>query len=136
MNVCCLNCGQYFGEFDSRDNFCCDDCENKFIKDLEEEMQKDEISQSTGKCLNCGKPCNHSNNFCDEDCEAELIKYLEDEEALECYKKAIDIDPNDKDAWVNKGVTLNNLGRYEEAITALKKALRINPFPPGFFFFS
>ena len=43
------------------------------------------------------------------------------EEAIEAFKKAIEINPNNAAAWYNKGVGLGNLGRYEEAIEAFKK---------------
>jgi tetratricopeptide (TPR) repeat protein len=30
-------------------------------------------------------------------------------EAMECYDKALEIDPNDASAWYNKGLALNKL---------------------------
>ncbi len=35
--------------------------------------------------------------------------------------------PDHADAWSNKGVALAKLGRYDEALVALDKALEINP---------
>ena len=32
------------------------------------------------------------------------------------YEKALQIDSNYLDAWNNKGIALNNLGKYEKAI--------------------
>ncbi|MDB9514613.1 CHAT domain-containing protein [Kamptonema animale CS-326] len=47
---------------------------------------------------------------------------------LATYQKAIEIDPNDHYAWNRLGADLcDNLGRYEEAITAFDKALEIDP---------
>jgi tetratricopeptide (TPR) repeat protein len=53
-----------------------------------------------------------------------LEKY---EEAIPCYDKCLEIDPNHTRAWIGKGNTLFGLGRYEEAITCYDKAIKINP---------
>ena len=37
------------------------------------------------------------------------------EEALECYNKVLEIEPNDADALYNKGTVLNELGKNDEA---------------------
>ena len=37
------------------------------------------------------------------------------EEALECYDKVLEIEPNDADALYNKGTILSELGKNEEA---------------------
>ena len=65
---------------------------------------------------------------------AELIKGKEPEEArkkyekaIECYDKALKINPNDTEALNNKGVALYRLGRHEEAIECYDRALEINP---------
>lgn len=55
---------------------------------------------------------------------AKLGKY---EEAIECYDKVIELNPNYAPAWYNKGVALAKLGRYEEAIECYKKAVELNP---------
>ena len=49
----------------------------------------------------------------------ELGRY---EEAIECYDKAIELDPDYADAWKHKGDALYELGRYEEAIECYDKA--------------
>ncbi|MBW9221687.1 protein kinase [Methanothermococcus sp. SCGC AD-155-C09] len=48
-------------------------------------------------------------------------------EAIECYDKALKIDPNYVDAWYNKGVALKNLGKYNEAIMCYDRVLEIDP---------
>jgi len=48
-------------------------------------------------------------------------------EAIECYDKALDINPGYADAWYNKGLALYDLGRRGEAIECFDKALGINP---------
>lgn len=48
-------------------------------------------------------------------------------EAINCYKKAINISPNIYQIWNNLGLALNNAGKYEEAINVLNKAISINP---------
>ncbi len=37
------------------------------------------------------------------------------EEAIEYYDRALALDDNYRDAWYNKGVAFDILGRYEEA---------------------
>ncbi|HIQ32780.1 MAG TPA: tetratricopeptide repeat protein, partial [Methanothermococcus okinawensis] len=36
--------------------------------------------------------------------------------AIKCYNKALELDPENVDAWVGKGYALNMLGRYLEAL--------------------
>ena len=49
------------------------------------------------------------------------------QEAIKYYDKAIEIDPNNANAWNNKGLALDNLGKYEEAIKCYDKAIEIDP---------
>ena len=53
-----------------------------------------------------------------------LKKY---EEAIECYEKALEIDPNDGNAWFFKGLALENFEKYDEAIACYERALEIDP---------
>jgi len=48
-------------------------------------------------------------------------------EAIECYDKALEIDPDEAGVWYNTGIILILLGRYEEAVECYDKALEINP---------
>jgi tetratricopeptide (TPR) repeat protein len=48
-------------------------------------------------------------------------------EAIECYDKALEIDPKDADTLNNKGNALDNLGKHKEAIECYDKALEIDP---------
>lgn len=57
-------------------------------------------------------------------------RLLEDgkyDEALECFDKALSLDPKNTHAWNQKGVALRSLGRYDEAIECFNKALEIVP---------
>ena len=48
-------------------------------------------------------------------------------ESIYYFNKAIEIDPQNANAWYNKGFALHYLGRYEEAIAAYDKAIEIDP---------
>ncbi|MDD1715446.1 MAG: tetratricopeptide repeat protein [Methanolinea sp.] len=52
-------------------------------------------------------------------------------EAIECYDRALAIDPDFSVAWSAKGVALHNLGRYDEAITCYDRALSLDPGNEG-----
>jgi len=55
------------------------------------------------------------------------LGYLgEIEDALECFDKAIKIDPGDESAYVNKGWSLHHMGRDKESIICYEKAKEIN----------
>jgi tetratricopeptide (TPR) repeat protein len=55
---------------------------------------------------------------------SDLKKY---DEAIEKYKKAIEIDPNYVLVWYNWGIALSDLKKYDEAIKIYKKAIEIDP---------
>jgi protein O-GlcNAc transferase len=47
--------------------------------------------------------------------------------ALDCYQRALRINPNFADAHYNLGNELNTLGRKDEAVISYERALKINP---------
>ena len=50
------------------------------------------------------------------------------EDALECYDRAIELDPDFADAWNIRGLVLHYLGREEEAQKCFEEAEKIiNP---------
>jgi tetratricopeptide (TPR) repeat protein len=52
-------------------------------------------------------------------------------EALDCYERALELDPNLAPAWFNKGVTLfNAFQRYAEALACFEAAERLQ-YPPA-----
>jgi Flp pilus assembly protein TadD len=53
-----------------------------------------------------------------------FIKY---NEAVECFNKALEIDPKNGMIWTNKGLAVHKLGKYNEAVECFNKALEINP---------
>ncbi|MDR0754393.1 MAG: tetratricopeptide repeat protein [Prevotellaceae bacterium] len=55
---------------------------------------------------------------------AKLENYTE---AIECWQKAIDINPNDAVAYYNMGNAYDELGNYTEAIACYQKSLDIDP---------
>ncbi len=48
------------------------------------------------------------------------------DEALKAYDKAIEINPQNTDAWNNKGDTLSKQNKYDEAKKAYDKAIEID----------
>jgi tetratricopeptide (TPR) repeat protein len=46
---------------------------------------------------------------------------------LESYDEAIEIDPYYADSWYNKGNSLEELGRYDDAIRCYDKAIDLDP---------
>ena len=49
-----------------------------------------------------------------------------DEEALKCFNKAIELDPNYAHSWHNKGFTLYILGKFQEALKCINKAIELD----------
>ena len=49
------------------------------------------------------------------------------EDKIYYYDKAIQLSPNDADAYINRGSAKHNLGRYQEAVTDYGKAIQLNP---------
>jgi tetratricopeptide (TPR) repeat protein len=47
--------------------------------------------------------------------------------ALVRYEEALAAEPDHPDAWTGKGVALQNLARYEDALAAYDEALRLDP---------
>jgi non-specific serine/threonine protein kinase len=47
--------------------------------------------------------------------------------AIECEEKALALSPQLASARIHLGMSLGNLGRHEEALTALREAIRIEP---------
>jgi len=50
-------------------------------------------------------------------------KYLE---ALKCFDNALRMNPQYASAWMNKGISLANLGYIREALKCFDKAIEIN----------
>ncbi len=49
------------------------------------------------------------------------------EELIAKLNKALEIKPDDHQAWYKRGIALDDLGRYEEAIYCYDKALQFKP---------
>ncbi|HTY14973.1 MAG TPA: tetratricopeptide repeat protein [Methanoregulaceae archaeon] len=50
-------------------------------------------------------------------------KYGNFEEALQCFDRAIEIDPKNWQAWNSRGICLKELGRYEEALQCFDRVI-------------
>lgn len=57
-----------------------------------------------------------------------LKNLIRPDEALQAFDKAIQLDPNNAEAWSAKGAALVQLGRPDEALQALDKAMLLNPY--------
>ena len=57
----------------------------------------------------------------------DFLEWGEYEKAIECFDKAIELDPNDADAYNNRGVAYYNLEEYERAIEDYDKAIALDP---------
>ena len=49
------------------------------------------------------------------------------EKAIECYRKAVEVDPVYFDAWHALGMAYLRAGKIQQAIEAGKRAVEINP---------
>ena len=49
------------------------------------------------------------------------------EKAVDCYRKAIEVDPDYFDAWHALGMAYLRAGRIQDAIAAGKRAVELNP---------
>jgi len=60
------------------------------------------------------------------------FKLEEDAEAIGCFNKALEREPDNVMALTNKGICLFNLNRMSEAFAIFNRAIKINPnvFPP------
>jgi len=51
--------------------------------------------------------------------------------ALQAFDKTIELNPDDTEAWGNKGIALEILGQYEEALKAYDKTIELSPDDAG-----
>ncbi|MBF0525101.1 MAG: tetratricopeptide repeat protein [Deltaproteobacteria bacterium] len=57
-----------------------------------------------------------------------ILKHFgQTQEALEKYRKALELDPNSANAHNNLGVLYSNLRQHQEALTEFQEAVRLNP---------
>ncbi len=47
------------------------------------------------------------------------------EEAINFYDKVLQIDPDDADAWFNKGITLKKMGKHSEGTRSIETAINL-----------
>jgi len=47
----------------------------------------------------------------------------EDEKKLKDCNNALQIDPDDADAWLNKGIILKKMGKHSEGARCIEKAI-------------
>jgi len=63
------------------------------------------------------------------------LKLDEDAEAIGCFNKALDMQPDNIMALTNKGTCLYNMGRIEDAFKIFNQTIKQNPnvFPPWYY---
>jgi adenylate cyclase len=59
----------------------------------------------------------------------------EHNKAIATYERAIAINPNGADAYMVLGSRLADMGKPQEGIQLMKKAMRLNPIPPAHYLF-
>jgi adenylate cyclase len=63
-----------------------------------------------------------------------LFQRKQDVEAEIEFRRAVALNPNDADAIAFKANVLVYFGRWEEALDLIRKAMRLNPFPPSWYY--
>ncbi len=53
------------------------------------------------------------------------------EAAIECYNKALELNPQFVDAWYNKGLAFENKGLFDKALLCYNKVLELSPKDAG-----
>lgn len=63
------------------------------------------------------------------------FKLEEDAEAVGCFNRALEIEPENVMALTNKGICLFNLGKIQDAFQVFNRAIKLNPnvFPPWYY---
>ena len=54
-------------------------------------------------------------------------------QAISCFHKAIQINPNEPEYYYEKGWAFRELGNYNQAISCFDKAIEINPNEPKYY---
>ena len=49
------------------------------------------------------------------------------EEAIGCFDRSLEEEPEDVRSWNNKGISHLSLGSFEEALQCLEKAIDLDP---------
>ena len=49
------------------------------------------------------------------------------DEAIDCYERAVSLNPNESEIYINLGITFDNANRVDEALEALRKRCRLSP---------
>ena len=57
----------------------------------------------------------------------EFFEWKDYEGAIASFDRAIEIKPDDHQAWYGRGLALSNLRRYEEVIASYDRAIEIKP---------
>jgi len=87
---------------------------------LDKDDPKGEIAQSAYSVI-----ARYKEQIDEAKMDADLNNTYEND--LKIQDEVLRIDPQNETAWINKGLALYNLTKYDEALTAYDKAIGINP---------
>lgn len=57
----------------------------------------------------------------------DLIKHGKHAEAIECFIKALELNPKDIEGWLGKGIALAHLDQHRQAIECFEYVIRLSP---------
>ena len=64
------------------------------------------------------------------------LKLKEPEKALAAYRRGHKLNPNDPGILLSYGWALGTVGKAEQGVPLVKKAMRLNPFPPRYYYYN
>ena len=98
------------------------------VKELLSMPQKYSFMSYKTKISKTGSGDNKYKSAINSDVDLDKIKSVDrKKEAIKCFDKVIEIDPENVDAWCNKGSMLCELNSFEEALKCYNKVLELEP---------
>ena len=116
--------------------YTCQDCDRKFRTPDGQTLESPTCPRCGGRLwpLQGGEPAPAEPSraaqqaaaaWCNRGCERQRANAFD--EAMDCYNKALALDPRNGATWYNRALALQKLGRRTEALASYDKALEIDP---------